>query len=86
MKPVNKINADDLKKLASMSDGEIERKLKSVISSTNGSALKSMLSNVDVNTIKKQLQGKSPESFSTLLNNLSKLDPSIIDKIKNSLK
>jgi|GEM_PF-2670389 len=86
MKPVNKISAEDLKKLAAMSDADIERKLKNVISSTNGNALKSLLSNIDVASIKKQIQGKSPENFSKLIDTLGNLDDSLIEKIKNQLK
>ena len=82
----NKITHEDIKKISSMSKSELEQKLKSVFDSSKSSAIKKMLSGVDIESIKKKLKSSSKEEIEGLMGLLSKLDPSLINKIKNSLK
>ena len=82
---VNKISQEDLKKITSMSNVEIEKKLKGILSDSKNGALKKMLSGVNVDALKKKLQSSSKEEIDSFMGVLSKLDPALINKIKDSL-
>lgn len=85
MNNVNKITQEDIKKITSMSNGEIEKKLKEILSDSKNGALKKMLSSVNVEGLKKKLQSSSKNDIDSFMGVLSKLDPSLISKIKDSL-
>lgn len=82
----NKITHDDIKKITTMSKTEIEQKLKSVFADSKNGAIKKMLSGVDIEGMKKKLKNSSKEEIEGLMGLLSKLDPALINKIKDSLK
>lgn len=82
----NKITHDDIKKITSMSKGEIEQKIKNIFSDSKSGAVKKMLSGVDIEGMKKKLKSSSKEEIEGLMGMLSKLDPALINKIKDSLK
>ena len=82
---VNKITQDDIKKITSMSNSEIEKKLKGILADSKNGAIKKMLSGVDVDSMKKKLQSSSKEDIEKFMGITSKLDPSLINKIKDSL-
>jgi len=82
---VNKISQEDIKKITSMSNAEIEKKLKGILSDSKNGALKKMLSGVNVEGLKKKLQSSSKEEIDGFMAVLSKLDPALIKKIKDSL-
>ena len=84
MKSSNRITPEDIKNVAKMSDKEMESKLKEIFSS--GGNIKSILSGIDTETVKKQIQSKSPAELSKIVNNLEKIDPKLLEKIKNSIK
>ena len=85
MNSVNKISQEDIKKITSMSNAEIEKKLKGILSDSKNGALKKMLSGVNVEGLKKKLQSSSKEEIDGFMGVLSKLDPALIKKIKDSL-
>ncbi len=85
MKPANKITGDDIKKIASMSNVEIESKLKDIISGTEKGAIKKMLSGVDAESLKKKIEKTNPKELEGFMGVLGKIDPSVIEKIKKSL-
>ena len=85
MNNVNKISQEDIKKITSMSNAEIEKKLKGILSDSKNGALKKMLSGVNVEGLKKKLQSSSKEEIDAFMGVLSKLDPALISKIKDSL-
>ena len=86
MSQENKITGDDIKKITSMSNTEIERKLKDILSDSKNGAVKKMLSGVDIAGMKKKLQSAGKEELDGLMGLMSKLDPSLISKIKGALK
>lgn len=86
MNNANKITKDDIKKVSSMSNSEIERKLKEILADSKNGTLKKMLSNVDLNSMKKKLQSAGTAEIDNLMGALGKLDPSLIGKIKDALK
>lgn len=86
MKQPNKINSDDIKKVASMSEAEIKRKLNEVLSSSNSGMIKKLLSNVNPELIKKQVQTKNHDELAKFMNSIGKIDSGVIDKIKDVLK
>ena len=85
MNSVNKISQEDIKKITSMSNAEIEKKLKGILSDSKNGALKKLLSGVNVEGLKKKLQSSSKEEIDGFMGVLSKLDPALIKKIKDSL-
>ena len=85
MNNVNKISQEDIKKITSMSNAEIEKKLKGILSDSKNGALKKMLSGVNIEGLKKKLQSSSKEEIDGFMGVLSKLDPALISKIKDSL-
>ncbi|MBR6523917.1 MAG: hypothetical protein IKT39_04835 [Clostridia bacterium] len=85
MNNTNKITQEDIKKIASLSNSEIEKKLKEILSGSGNGAVKKMLSGVNVEGLKKKLQSSSKEEIDGFMGVLSKIDPSIIKKIKDSL-
>ena len=52
----NRISKEDIKKISSMNNSEIEKKLKEILAGSKNGALKKMLSGVDLNGMKKKLQ------------------------------
>ncbi len=82
---MNKISQEDIKKITSMSNAEIEKKLKGILSDSKNGALKKMLSGVNVEALKKKLQSSNKEEIDGFMGVLSKLDPALISKIKDSL-
>ncbi len=84
MKSVNRVTPDEIKNISKMSDREIEKKLKDILSSSGN--LKGILKGIDVETVKKQLQSKNAADLSKFINSLEKVDPQLLTKIKNSLK
>lgn len=82
----NKISQEDIKKITTMSKSEIEQKLKTIFSDSKNSGLKKMLSGVDIESIKNKLKTSSKEELDGLIGIISKLDPGLINKIKDSLK
>ena len=85
MNGANKITSDDIKKISTMSNSEIEKKLKGILADSKNGAIKKMLSGVNVDGLKKKLQSSSKEELESFMGILSKIDPSIIKKIKDSL-
>lgn len=85
MNSVNKISQEDIKKITSMSNAEIEKKLKGILSDSKNGALKKMLSGVNIDGLKKKIQSSSKEEIDGFMGVLSKLDPALISKIKDSL-
>lgn len=85
MNNVSKITQEDIKKITSMSNGEIEKKLKDILAGSKNGALKKMLSGVNVESFKKKVQSSSKAEIDAFMGMLSKLDPSLISKIKDSL-
>ncbi len=86
MKSSDKINTNDLKKVMSMSNGEIENKLKGILSTTNVGSLKKLIENADIPALKEKLQGKDQKELSKIAGHMSKLDPELIKKIKDAIK
>lgn len=82
----NKITQEDIKKITTMSKGEIEQKIKKIFSDSKSGTVKKMLSGVDIEGMKKKLKSSSKEEIEGLMGMLSKLDPALINKIKDSLK
>ena len=85
MKENNKITQEDIKKVASMSNSEIEKKLKAILADSKNGAMKKMLSGVNIDSFKKKMQSSSKEDIEKFMKILGKLDPSVISKIKDSL-
>ena len=85
MNKENKISQEDIKKITSMSNSEIEKKLKGILSDSGNGAVKKMLSGVNIESFKKKLQSSSKEEIDGFMGILSKIDPNIIKKIKDSL-
>ena len=56
-----------------------------ILSDSKNGALKKMLSGVNVEGLKKKLQSSSKEEIDGFMGVLSKLDPALIKKIKDSL-
>lgn len=86
MNNVNKITPDDIKKITAMSNSEIEKKLKDILSNSKNGALKKMITGVDIGSMKKKLQSSSKNEIDSFMGILGKLDPSLISKIKDALK
>ncbi|MBR2846838.1 MAG: hypothetical protein IKC41_07050 [Clostridia bacterium] len=86
MKSSDKINTNDLQKVMSMSNGEIEAKLKDILSTTNVGNLKKLIENADIAAIKEKLQTKDQKELSKIAGHMSKLDPELIKKIKDAIK
>lgn len=82
MKNIDNITNDDIKRVLSMSEKEIEKRLSAMDSKT----IKSIAGNLSGADIKQQLSSKSPEDISKLINGLGKLNPSLIKKIKEAIK
>lgn len=82
MKNIDNITNDDIKRVLSMSEKEIEKRLSAMDSKT----IKSIAGNLSGADIKKQLSSKRPEDISKLINGLGKLNPSLIKKIKEAIK
>ena len=82
----NKITQEDIKKISSMSKTEIEQKLKSVFADTKNSALKKLIAGIDAEGLKNKLKSSGKEELESLIGLVGKLDPSLINKIKDSLK
>ena len=82
----NKISQEDIKKITSMSKSEIEQKLKTIFGDSKNNGVKKMLSGIDVDSIKNKLKSSSKEELEGLIKVISKLDPGLINKIKDSLK
>ena len=85
MNNTSKITQEDIKKITSLSNSEIEKKLKEVLSGSGNGAVKKMLSGVNIESFKKKLQSSSKEEIDGFMGILSKIDPNIIKKIKDSL-
>ena len=85
MSNVNKISQEDIKKITSMNNSEIEKKLKEILSDSGSGAIKKMISGVNIESFKKKLQSSSKEEIDSFMGVLSKIDPGIIKKIKDSL-
>ena len=82
----NRINSDDIRRVASMPDEELKQKLSQLINSSNGSAIGKMLSNINIDALKKQLQTKNPNELAGFMNKLGNIDPSFINRLKDALK
>ena len=85
MNKASKITQDDIRKITSMSNSDIEKKLRAILADSKNGAVKKMLSGVNVESFKKKLQSSSKEEIDGFMKILSKIDPSIISKIKESL-
>lgn len=81
----NKITQEDIKKITSMNNSEIEKKLKEILSDSKNGAVKKMLSGVNIESFKKKLQSAGKDDIEGFMGILSKIDPNIIKKIKDSL-
>ncbi len=81
----NKITQEDIKKITSMNNSEIEKKLKEILSDSKNGAVKKMLSGVNIESFKKKLQSADKDDIEGFMGILSKIDPNIIKKIKDSL-
>lgn len=86
MNKTTKITQEEIKKVASMSNSEIEKKLKSILGDSKNVAVKKMLSGVDIESFKRKIQSSSKEEIDGIMGIISKLDPAIINKIKDSLR
>ena len=86
MKSSDKINTNDLQKVMSMSNGEIEAKLKDILSTTNVGNLKKLIENADIAAVKEKLKSKDQKELTKIAGHMSKLDPEIIMKIKDAIK
>lgn len=82
MKNIENITNDDIKRVLKMSESEIEKRLSNIDSKT----FKSIVGDLNGADIKKQLSSKNPEDISKLINGLGKLNPSLLKKIKESIK
>lgn len=82
----NKISNEDIKKITKMNNAEIEKKLKDILSDSKNGAVKKMLSGIDLNSMKKKLQSANPSEIDAMVSMLGKIDPAIINKIKDALK
>ena len=85
MNNTSKITQEDIKKITSLSNSEIEKKLKGILADSKNGAVKKMLSDVNVESLKKKLQSSSKDEIDGFMGILSKIDPNIIKKIKDSL-
>lgn len=85
MNKTSKITQEDIKKITSMSNSEIEKKLKGILADSKNGSVKKMLSGVNIESFKKKLQSSSKEEIDGFMGILSKIDPNIIKKIKDSL-
>lgn len=85
MKQPNKITPDDIKRVASLSDSEMKRKLNEISSSLSSSAVGKMLSDVNLDSLKNQIQTKNPDDLAKFINKLGKMDQGLVDKIKRTL-
>lgn len=86
MKSSDKINTNDLKKVMSMSNEEIEGKLKDILSTTNVGNLKSLIESADIAALKEKLQSKDQKELNKIAGHMSKLNPELIKKIKDAVK
>lgn len=86
MKSSDKINTNDLQKVMSMSNAEIESKLKDILSTTNVGSLKSLIENADIAALKEKLQSKDQKELNKIAGHMSKLNPELIKKIKDAVK
>ena len=86
MKSSDKIGANDLQKVMSMSNGEIEEKLKDILSTTNVGNLKKLIENADIAALKEKLQSKDQKDLTKIAGQMSKLNPELIKKIKDAIK
>lgn len=86
MKSSDKINTNDLQKVMSMSNGEIEEKLKDILSTTNTGNLKTLIENADIAAIKEKLKSKDQKELSKIAGQMSRLNPELIKKIKDAIK
>lgn len=82
----NKITGDDIKKITSMNNSEIEKKLKEILADSKNGALKKMLSGIDINSMKKKLQSAGSSDIDKMMGMLGRIDPALIGKIKDALK
>ncbi|MFA7636891.1 MAG: hypothetical protein WCX81_03915 [Monoglobales bacterium] len=85
MNNTSKITQEEIRKVASMSNADIERKLKSILDGSKNSAMKKMLSGIDIESFKRKLQSSSKEEIESFMGIIGRLDPAIINKIKDSL-
>ena len=85
MNESNKISAEDIKKLQSLSNSEIEKKLKDLLDDSKNGAVKKMLSGVNVEKMRNKLKTSSKEELEGFLKIIGRIDPAIIGKIKKSL-
>ena len=85
MNNTSKITQENIKKITSLSNSEIEKKLKGILADSKNGAVKKMLSDVNVESLKKKLQSSSKDEIDGFMGILSKIDPNIIKKIKDSL-
>ena len=86
MKSSDKINTNDLQKVMSMSNNEIESKLKDILSTTNVGNLKKLIENADIAALKEKLQSKDQKDLEKIAGQVSKLNPDLIKKIKDAIK
>ena len=86
MNSSDKINTNDLQKVMSMSNSEIEEKVKGILSTTNVGKLKKLIENADIAALKEKLQTKDQKELSKIAGQMSKLDPELIKKIKDAIK
>jgi len=86
MKSSDKINTNDLKKVMSMSNTEIEEKLKDILSTTNVGNLKALIESADIAALKEKLQAKDQKELNKIAGHMSKLSPELIKKIKDAVK
>ncbi len=86
MKSSDKINTNDLQKVMSMSNAEIESKLKDILSTTNVGNLKKLIENADIAALKEKLQSKDQKDLTKIAGQMSKLNPELIKKIKDAIK
>ncbi|MBQ9097697.1 MAG: hypothetical protein IJY55_04805 [Clostridia bacterium] len=86
MKSSDKIGTNDLQKVMSMSNAEIEEKLKDILSTTNVGNLKKLIENADIAALKEKLQSKDQKELTKIAGQMSKLNPELIKKIKDAVK
>ena len=63
----------------------LKKKLKDILSDSGSGTVKKMLSGVNIESFKKKLQSSNKEEIDSFMGILSKIDPNIIKKIKDSL-
>lgn len=85
MNSANKITQDDIKKITSMSNSEIEQKLREILSGSKNGALKKMISGIDIAAMKKKLESAGKSDIDKFMSGLGKIDPSLINKIKDAI-